>query len=81
MATPARALRTESILRHQTLSQSTIERAIEALGDDFSPIDDHRGSVVQGHRRSELIAFFWKAGAGECNSLDRPTGTIFAETN
>ncbi|MEE2756520.1 MAG: FAD binding domain-containing protein [Myxococcota bacterium] len=83
-ATPARALRTESILRHQTLSQSTIERAIEALGDDFSPIDDHRGTAwYRATVAANLLRGFFEEAQGQVSVTlpDRPTGTIFAETN
>ncbi len=83
-ATPARALKTEAKLLGQPLSQSTIEEAIKTLKDDFSPIDDHRGTAwYRATVAANLLrGFFEEAQGGVRVTLpDRPTGTIFAEKN
>ncbi len=44
-ATPARAAKTEAALVGQPWTEATVDAAVAHLDDDFSPIDDHRGSA------------------------------------
>ena len=58
-ATPSRASQTEAALVGQPWSQQTARDAAEKLAEDFTPIDDHRGSAWfrQTLARNLLLGF------------------------
>ena len=58
-ATPARARRAERALLGRSLTDETIEQAVHALSQDFTPIDDHRGSAwYRGQVAANLMVGF-----------------------
>ena len=64
-ATPARAARTEAVLRNRPWSLDTVKRAADALRAEFQPISDMRASAAY---RSEvlgnLMQRFWLESQG-----------------
>ena len=80
-ATPARAVKTEGVLLNKVLDESKIHVALAALRDDFTPIDDHRGTAwYRATVAANLLRGFFEE-AKMCRSIElpnRPTGTIFA---
>ena len=80
-ATPARARRAERALLGRSLTDETIEQAVHALSQDFTPIDDHRGSAwYRGQVAANLMVGFFAEAREDVpvNLPDRPTGTVFS---
>ena len=80
-ATPKRATRAEQALIGATWSSEAVERAAEALAQDFTPLSDHRGSA--GYRmkiaQNLLRGFFEETQADEMPRLSHPhTATVQA---
>jgi xanthine dehydrogenase small subunit len=71
-ATPARAVKTEGVLRGAPWNDHTVERAQEALEQDFSPLSDHRasGEYRMATARNLLQKFFLETGP------DRPATRV-----
>ena len=79
-ATPTRALQAERALIGQPWAMDTIERAVEALDDDFTPLDDHRGSAWYRTTVAQnlLRGFALEVDGGEAERLPyRPTATVY----
>ena len=75
-ATPARALRTEAALIGQRWNLQTIERATQALSEDFQPLSDMRASRdyrLQAAKNTLLRCFLERNG--EVSSLSRVAST------
>ncbi|NMR18956.1 molybdopterin cofactor-binding domain-containing protein [Cellulomonas fimi] len=69
-ATPVRARRTEEHLVGRPWSEDTLAGALEALGGDVSPIDDHRGGAA--YRRdlvAGMLTSFFHDGVGAAQGL------------
>ena len=78
-ATTRRASATEEALRGQLWSQESVEAALTHLSDDFSPLDDQRGSgwFRATLARNLLIGFFLETSGAAFQSLpDRPSSTL-----
>lgn len=78
-ATPSRAPLAEAAAVGQPWSAATAELAAQALLEDFSPIDDHRGSAW--YRRTvaqNLVRGFFEEtqGGGSPSLPHRPSGTV-----
>ena len=59
-ATPARALATEAALRGQTWDEATLNNAIAAMDQDYSPLSDMRASASYRMRTAKnLLRRFW----------------------
>ncbi|MGE0420612.1 MAG: xanthine dehydrogenase small subunit [Reyranellaceae bacterium] len=70
-ATPARATHAEAALIGAKWSEATVERAAEALADDFKPLDDWRASA--GYRLAvagNLLRRLYLRSAGVAVELD-----------
>jgi xanthine dehydrogenase small subunit len=64
-ATPARALRTEAALRGQPWNAGTVQRAMQALRDEFQPISDMRASAeYRAEVLGNLLQRFWLESQG-----------------
>lgn len=69
-ATPKRATRCEAVLSGAPFTLATIEEAAAALGSDFTPLDDVRGS--SGYRiaaAGNLLRRLWLKAQGETVSV------------
>jgi len=67
-ATPARASKTEAVLRGQAWSQATARRASKSLCDEFSPISDMRASSAYRMQvLGNLLQRFWLESQGVQN--------------
>lgn len=78
-ATPSRAARAEAAAVGQPWSAATAELVAQALLQDFSPIDDHRGSAWYRRTVAQNLVrgFFEETQAGGSPSLPhRPSGTV-----
>ena len=65
-ATPARAVKTEAALEGQPWTQSTVERAMELLRAEFSPISDMRASsAYRTQVVGNLLQRFWLESQGQ----------------
>ena len=78
-AVPARATATEKALVGKRWTEETVRAAMSKLEEDFTPIDDHRGSAW--YRRTVaanlLLGFFFETQASPRPRLaHRPTGTV-----
>ena len=78
-ATPARAKAAEAAVIGRPMEAATFEAAAQALDDDFTPIDDHRGSAW--YRRTVaknlLRGFYAEVSSGADERLPyRPSGTV-----
>ena len=70
-ATPARATHAEAALTGAPWSEATVERAAEALADDFKPLDDWRASA--GYRLTvagNLLRRLYLRSTGAAVELD-----------
>ncbi|HGG57023.1 MAG TPA: xanthine dehydrogenase small subunit [Nannocystis exedens] len=78
-AIPSRARSFEAALRGQPWTQDSIEAALHALKEDFSPIDDHRGSAWYRQTLAANLArgFFFETRDKRLPDYpERPSGTI-----
>ncbi len=78
-ATTKRAQLTEEALLGQQWTQETVERVLPELSNDFSPIDDQRGSgwFRATLARNLLIGFFLETEGASFQSLpSRPSSTL-----
>ena len=78
-ATPVRARKTEAALIGRPWNERTAEEVGALLDEDFSPIDDHRGSGAYRRQlvRNLLIGFAHESRFGETVPLlDGHTGTV-----
>ena len=78
-ATPKRAENAERVLRNAPWNAETIEAAAQAIATDFTPIDDHRGSVwYRSTVAANLLrAFFDETAEASTPALpQRPVGTV-----
>ncbi|MDF1561805.1 MAG: xanthine dehydrogenase small subunit [Deltaproteobacteria bacterium] len=78
-ATPARAPRAEGLLRGEPWSYERVAAAAAALDEDFTPIDDVRGSAWYRRTvaRNLLLGFFDETRETKVPRLpDRPTATV-----
>lgn len=78
-ATPARAVATEAALVDKPWSEASVEAAVARLDDDFTPIDDHRGSAWyrQTVAKNLVRGFFFETEADPRPRLPhRPTATV-----
>ncbi|WP_235954841.1 xanthine dehydrogenase small subunit [Sphingobium psychrophilum] len=57
-ATPSRALACEGALTGQSLTQATIADAVAALGEDYDPLSDVRGSAA--YRIEAAASLLWR---------------------
>jgi xanthine dehydrogenase small subunit len=57
-ATPARAVRTEAVLRDQPWCEATVRAAMAALREEFQPISDMRASAA--YRQTVLANLLWR---------------------
>ncbi|QGP79211.1 xanthine dehydrogenase small subunit [Sphingobium sp. CAP-1] len=57
-ATPRRAAACEAALAGQPLAEATIARAVAALGEDYAPLSDVRGSAA--YRIEAAASLFWR---------------------
>ncbi len=57
-ATPSRALACEGALTGQSLTQATIADAVAALGEDYDPLSDVRGSAA--YRIETAASLLWR---------------------
>ncbi len=83
-ATPARARRFEAALAGKVWSRSAVEAAILTLGDDFTPIGDHRGSAWYRQTVAANLArgfFLETEGERRPRLPDRPSGTVSLEVS
>lgn len=81
-ATPARARSAEATVLGQPWTEATLESARAALDQDFTPIDDHRGSAwYRGTvARNLLLGFFREVtSSGHPRLPYRPSGTVVVE--
>jgi xanthine dehydrogenase small subunit len=64
-ATPARAVRTEAVLRGRPWTPAAAQRAAAALRDEFRPISDMRASAAyRGEVLGNLMQRFWLESQG-----------------
>lgn len=64
-ATPKRATHAETALIGQPFTKATIDRAAQALGDDFTPLTDMRASAEYRMRAAQnLLTRFWLESQG-----------------
>jgi len=80
-ATPMRASRAEAALVGQPWSAATVSTAAAALANDFTPMDDHRGSAWYRATvaRNLLIGFYEETVTERTPALpDRPSATVLA---
>ncbi|HGG57331.1 MAG TPA: xanthine dehydrogenase small subunit, partial [Nannocystis exedens] len=78
-AIPSRARAFEAALRGQPWTQDSVEAALHALKEDFSPIDDHRGSAWYRQTLAANLArgFFLETRDKHLPDLpERPSGTV-----
>lgn len=78
-ATPARARAAEAAALGQTWSEQTLEACAAAIGSDFTPLTDHRGSAwYRSTLAANLLRGFYADVADEPMPRlpDRPTGTL-----
>lgn len=78
-ATPARAKAAEAAVLGQVWSEASAQAAGLALEQDFSPLDDHRGSAWYRSTvaKNLLVGFFEETKGGGSPALPyRPTGTV-----
>ena len=78
-ATPARAKQAEAMLIQQVWSYETVEKACQALAQDFTPITDHRASAwYRAEVAQNLLRGFWlEVSQGTPERLPyRPTSTL-----
>jgi len=83
-ATPARARHFEAALEGKPWNRSSVEAAILALSDDFTPLDDHRASAWYRRTVAANLArgFFLETEGVETPDLpDRPSGTVAVEVS
>ncbi|HTR17093.1 MAG TPA: xanthine dehydrogenase small subunit, partial [Acetobacteraceae bacterium] len=65
-ATPARARRTEALLRGGDWSEASVTAAMEMLADEFTPLSDWRASADYRRRVARNLLFkFWLETTGE----------------
>jgi xanthine dehydrogenase small subunit len=72
--TPKRATHVEAALMGQEWSMTTMEQAVAALGEDFSPLSDHRASAAYRLRGAQGMlrrAFLRSSGDPQAPDLDR----------
>lgn len=78
-ATPLRAKRAEAVLVGQQWNAESIEQAIGAISEDFSPITDHRASAwYRMEVAQNLLRGFWlELDGGAAEGLPyRPSSTL-----
>ena len=78
-ATPLRAHQAEQALLNQAWTVETIEQAIKALDQDFTPITDHRASAWYRQQVAQnLLRGFWlEVSQGAPERLPyRPSSTL-----
>jgi len=78
-ATPKRAAHAEAVLTGAPWSEATVERAAAALSEDFTPIDDHRGSAwYRATVAANLLrGFYLETQQDRLPALPaRPSGTV-----
>jgi xanthine dehydrogenase small subunit len=83
-ATPARARHFEAALEGKPWNRSSVEAAILTLHDDFTPLDDHRGSAWYRRTVAANLArgFFLETEEDDHPDLpDRPSGTVAVEVS
>jgi xanthine dehydrogenase small subunit len=81
-ATPVRASHFEAAIRGRPWTRASVEAAILALADDFTPIDDHRASAWYRRTLAANLArgFFLETAEGPRPDLpQRPSGTVALE--
>ena len=83
-AIPKRAQATESALLGKPWTEETVLGALDTLDEEFTPIDDHRGSAW--YRRTVaknlLHGFYWEtAESPSPRHPHRPTGTVLASSS
>lgn len=78
-ATPARALHAEQAMINQPWAAATVERAMTALSQDFTPITDHRASAwYRAQVAQNLLYGFWLevSQASDRRLPYRPSSTL-----
>jgi len=78
-ATPARARKTETAVIGKAWEESTVEAAVHELDQDFTPIDDHRGSAWYRQTVAKnLLRGFFLESEHKCPGAlgHRPTATV-----
>jgi len=78
-ATPLRATQAEAALLGQPWTEATVAAAAAALAQDFTPLDDHRGSAWYRATvaRNLLLGFYEETTLELMPALpDRPTATV-----
>jgi xanthine dehydrogenase small subunit len=83
-ATPMRALNTEMALIGQPWDEDTIESVLSMLEEDFTPLDDHRGSAWYRMTvaKNLLRGFVLETAEKSCPRLSyRPSGTVDLEVS
>ena len=81
-ATPARAAGAEAAVIGQPWEEATVRAAMDALAEDFTPLDDHRGSAWYRATvaRNLLLGFFEETREAPMRALpDRPVATVLVE--
>jgi xanthine dehydrogenase iron-sulfur cluster and FAD-binding subunit A len=81
-ATPARARGVEAALVGSPWCEETVERAAQAVSQDFTPIDDHRGSAwYRATVAANLLRGFFIETLHDLvpRLPDRPSGTVLPE--
>ena len=81
-ATPRRATQAEAAVVGRVWEQATVEAAMDALADDFTPLDDHRGSAWYRATvaRNLLLGFYEETRDTPMRALpDRPVATVLVE--
>jgi xanthine dehydrogenase small subunit len=81
-ATPLRATTVESRILGQPFSLETFQRAAQGIQDDFTPLDDHRGSswYRQTVAQNFVEGFYHETKQDPVRNLtDRHAGTVLAE--
>ena len=78
-ATTLRANHAENAVKGQPWNEATVEAAMTAIANDFTPLDDHRGSKWYRSNLAAnfLMGFFEETRSDTFRSLpDRPSGTV-----
>jgi xanthine dehydrogenase small subunit len=78
-ATPARAVRTEAVLRGQPWNEAAAQRAATSLREEFQPITDMRASAAYRNEvLGNLMQRFWLESQGAAHINLESTSWIAA---
>lgn len=79
-ATPARAPACEAALQGQRFTESTVKAAMQALQDDFTPLDDMRASADYRTRTATNLLYRFFLETRSQNALSAAETSVFAHT-